>query len=170
MAKFNKDVFLKELSDKVQAAINNDLITKEDIDNDNTERLHSFIQYQLLEYVENRKCVIDILKNFNYDEKMPWEKLQKNFGAFESLLDIALVNLWLFLKSENAIDYAYYLKADNTNIKSTIDTENISNSDIFDSIVDSIDKETNDEEYPDVDEEERNVEERKPAVFRRSER
>lgn len=166
MAKFNKDVFLKELSDKVQAAINNDLITKEDIDNDNTERLHSFIQYQLLEYVENRKCVIDILKNFNYDEKMPWEKLQKNFGAFESLLDIALVNLWLFLKSENAIDYAYYLKADNTNIKSTIDTENISNSDIFD----SIDKETNDEEYPDVDEEERNVEERKPAVFRRSER
>ena len=108
MAKFNKDTFLNEITSKVQSAIDKNLITKEDIQNEDIERLHGFIQYELLEYIEDRKFAIDVLKDFNYDEKMPWEKLQEQFGTFKSLMDIALVNLWKFLDAEGAVSYAYY--------------------------------------------------------------
>lgn len=108
MAKFNKDTFLNEITGKVQSAIDKNLITKEDIQNEDIERLHGFIQYELLEYIEDRKFAIDVLKDFNYDEKMPWEKLQEQFGTFKSLMDIALVNLWKFLDAEGAVSYAYY--------------------------------------------------------------
>lgn len=108
MAKFNKDTFLNEITGKVQSAIDKNLITKEDIQNEDIDRLHGFIQYELLEYIEDRKFAIDVLKDFNYDEKLPWEKLQEQFGTFKSLMDIALVNLWKFLDAEGAVSYAYY--------------------------------------------------------------
>ena len=108
MAKFNKDTFLNEITGKVQSAIDKNLITKEDIQNEDIERLHGFIQYELLEYIEGRKVAIDVLKDFNYDEKMPWEKLQEQFGTFKSLMDIALVNLWKFLDAEGATKFEYY--------------------------------------------------------------
>ena len=53
-----------------------------------------------------------MLKDFNYDERVPWNKLQEKYGTFKSLLDIALVNLWMFIESEHAADYSYY-KTDN---------------------------------------------------------
>lgn len=112
MAKFNKDTFLNEITGKVQSAIDKNLITKEDIQNEDIERLHGFIQYELLEYIEDRKFAIDVLKDFNYDEKLPWEKLQEQFGTFKSLMDIALVNLWKFLDAEGAVSYAYYKHSD----------------------------------------------------------
>lgn len=108
MAKFNKDTFINEITGKVQTAISNNLITQEDIDANDIERLHGFIQYELLEYIEDRKYAIDVLKDFNYDEKISWDKLQEQFGEFKSLLDLALVNLWQFLKAEGATEYAYY--------------------------------------------------------------
>ena len=72
MAKFNKDTFLNEITSKVQSAIDKNLITKEDIQNEDIERLHGFIQYELLEYIEDRKFAIDVLNellNCNYDKK-----------------------------------------------------------------------------------------------------
>ena len=108
MAKFNKDTFLNEITNKVQSAIDKNLITKEDIQNKDIDRLHGFIQYELLEYIEDRKFAIDVLKDFNYDEKAPWEDIQKHFGTFKSLMDIALVNLWKFLDSEGATQFEYY--------------------------------------------------------------
>ena len=108
MAKFNKDTFLNEITGKVQSAIDKNLITKEDIQNKDLDRLHGFIQYELLEYIEDRKFAIDVLKDFNYDEKAPWEDIQEHFGTFQSLMDIALVNLWKFLDSEGATQFEYY--------------------------------------------------------------
>lgn len=110
MGKFNKDIFLNDITGKVQTAIKNSLITKEDIESNDIERLHGFIQYELLEYITDRKCAIDVLKDFNYDEKVSWDKLEKQFGEFKSLLDIALVNLWQFLVAEGATEFGYYDK------------------------------------------------------------
>jgi len=108
MAKFNKDTFLNEITSKVQSAIDKNLITKDDISNRDIDRLHGFIQYELLEYIEDRKFAIDVLKDFNYDEKNSWQELQETFGTFKSLMDIALVNLWKFLDAEGACSYEYY--------------------------------------------------------------
>lgn len=108
MAKFNKDNFLNDITTKVQNAIDKNLITRKDIANNDVERLHGFIQYELLEYIEDRKFANDVLKDFNYDERVPWDKLQEKYGTFKSLLDIALVNLWMFIESEHAADYSYY--------------------------------------------------------------
>ena len=108
MAKFNKDTFLNDITSNVQSAIDKNLITKEDINNNDLERLHGFIQYELLEYIEDRKFALDVLKDFNYDERAPWDEIQKKYGKFKSLLDIALVNLWSFLYSENCCQYSYY--------------------------------------------------------------
>jgi hypothetical protein len=108
MAKFNKDTFLNDITSKVQSAIDKNLITKEDIQNNDVERLHGFIQYELLEYIEDRKFAIDVLKDFNYDEKTDWGKLQEQFGTFKSLMDIALVNLWRFLDAEKCTRFEYY--------------------------------------------------------------
>ena len=106
--KFNKDTFLNDITDKVQSAIDKNLITQEDVDNNDLDRLHGFIQYELLEYIEDRKFAIDVLKDFNYDEKTPWETLQDEYGTFRSLMDIALVNLWKFLQAEGCTKYEYY--------------------------------------------------------------
>lgn len=110
MGKFNKDTFLNDITGKVQLAIKNNLISKDDINTNDIERLHGFIQYELLEYVTDRKYAIDVLKDFNYDEKVSWNKLEDQFGEFKSLLDIALINLWLFLKAEGATEFDYYDK------------------------------------------------------------
>lgn len=106
--KFNKDTFLNDITDKVQSAIDKNLITQEDVDNGDLDRLHGFIQYELLQYIEDRKFAIDVLKDFNYDEKTPWENLQNEYGVFRSLMDIALVNLWKFLQAEGCTKYEYY--------------------------------------------------------------
>lgn len=108
MAKFNKDTFLNDITSKVQSAIDKNLITREDMRENELQRLHGFIQYELLQYIEDRKFAIDVLKDFNYDEKVPWENLQEEYGVFKSLLDIALVNLWKFLNSEGATKFEYY--------------------------------------------------------------
>ena len=108
MAKFNKDTFLNEITGKVQSAIDKGLITKDDISARDMNRLHGFIQYELLEYIEDRKFALDVLKDFNYDEKISWQELQDTFGTFKSLMDIALVNLWKFLDAEGACSYEYY--------------------------------------------------------------
>ena len=108
MAKFNKDEFLNEIITKVKDAIKNNLITDKDIQSNDTERLEGFIQYILADYIEDRKFAIDILKDFNYDERFQWEKLQSTFGKFNSLIDIALVNLWKFLESQGVMSYSYY--------------------------------------------------------------
>lgn len=108
MAKFNKDTFLNDITTKVQSAIDKNLITHEDVEKNQLDRLHGFIQYELLQYIEDRKFAIDVLKDFNYDEKAPWENLQAEYGTFKSLLDIALVNLWKFLTAEGATKFAYY--------------------------------------------------------------
>lgn len=108
MAKFNKDTFLNSVVNRVQNALNKGLLSKEDIETNNLERLHGFIQYELLEYISDRKYAIDVLKDFNYDEKTPWADLQQEYGTFKSLMDIALINLWKFLKSEKVTEYSYY--------------------------------------------------------------
>lgn len=108
MAKFNKDEFLNEVVTKVKDAIKNNLITKEDIQSNDIERLEGFIQYILADYIDDRKMANDILKDFNYDERFQWDKLQSQFGVFKSLTDIALVNLWKFLESQGVISYSYY--------------------------------------------------------------
>lgn len=118
--KFNKDTFLNDITDKVQSAIDKNLITKEDVDTNNIERLHGFIQYALAELIEDRKFALDVLKDFNYDEKTPWENLQEEYGVFGSLMDIALVNLWKFLQSEGCTKYEYY-KYDNRQKGSMLD-------------------------------------------------
>ena len=107
--KFNKDTFLNEIVDKVQSAIDKNLITKEDVENNDTDRLHGFVQYELLNYIEDRKFAIDVLKDFNFDERKDWRDLQEQYGEFRSLMDIALVNLWKYLESENATEYSYYV-------------------------------------------------------------
>jgi len=106
--KFNKDVFLNEIVEKVQSAIDKNLITQEDVQNNDIERLHGFVQYELLNYIEDRKFAIDVLKDFNFDERKDWRDLQEEYGEFRSLMDIALVNLWKYLETEGATKYSYY--------------------------------------------------------------
>ncbi len=118
--KFNKDTFLNDITDKVQSAIDKNLITTEDVDSNNLERLHGFIKYALAELIEDRKFALDVLKDFNYDEKTPWDSLQDKYGIFKSLMDIALVNLWKFLQSEGCTEYKYY-KYDNRQSGSMLD-------------------------------------------------
>ena len=100
--KFNKDVFLNEIVEKVQSAIDKNLITQEDVEKNDIERLHGFVQYELLNYIEDRKFAIDVLKDFNFDERKDWRDLQEEYGEFRSLMDIALVNLWKYLDTEGA--------------------------------------------------------------------
>ena len=111
MAKFNKDRFINIITGNVQDAINKGLLTEDDIDREDQERLESLVKYELTKYIEDRKFSIDVLRDFNYDEKIGWDALQDQYGKFYSLMDIALVNLWKFLESEGAIDYGYYHKA-----------------------------------------------------------
>ena len=110
MAKFDKDVFLSEMTDKVKEAIESGLISQNDISNDDVDRLTGFLQYALSDYIEDRKAAIDILRDFNYDERYSWEALENQVGGkFKSLFDIALANLWKFLEASGLMTYAYYI-------------------------------------------------------------
>lgn len=111
MAKFNKDRFLNQITDKVQSAIDKKVISEEDIESNDVARLHGFIQYELTELIEDRKFALDVLNDFNYDEKSSWESLEETFGKFKTLMDIALVNLWKFLESRGITEYSYYNKS-----------------------------------------------------------
>src|SRR5574344_1354168 len=91
MAKFNKDTFINEITSKVQAAIDKQVINREDVDSNDLDRLHGFIQFELIEYIEDRKFAIDVLKDFNYDEKTPWDKLQEEFGTFMRIFHYRLI-------------------------------------------------------------------------------
>ena len=120
MAKFNKDEFINVITNKVKDAITNNLITDEDVKNNDIERLEGFIQYSLVDYIEDRKFAIDILKDFNYDERFQWEKLESQFGKFTSLTDVALVNLWKFIESQGLLNYEYYSIVEKPNKTSII--------------------------------------------------
>lgn len=111
MAKFDKDIFLSDMTDKVKDAIESGLISQKDIDDNDVERLIGFLQYALSDYIEDRKKAIDILRDFNYDERYSWESLEEQIGGkFKSLFDIALANLWKFLEASGLLTYAYYVE------------------------------------------------------------
>lgn len=119
MAKFNKDRFINDMTDKVQSAIDRHLLTETDVTNNDLKRLHGFIQYELTELIADRKFALDVLNDFNYDEKTSWEALQEKFGKFKTVMDIALVNLWKFLENEGATEYSHYHRA-NTDADDTL--------------------------------------------------
>lgn len=110
--KFNKDSFSSNVASHVQNAIDKNIITREDRDSNNIERLHGFIQYELLEYCKDRAFSIDVLRAIEFDQTRNWSDLQKEFGEFKSLLDVALVNLFLYLKSLDLTEFSSY-KFDN---------------------------------------------------------
>lgn len=118
MAKFDKDEFIRDLNDKVREAIENEVLSAEDIKNNDVERLKNFVQYIISDYIGNRKAAIDVLKDFNYDERFNWDKLESTYGKFKSLIDIALVNLWKFLESQGMLTYSYFMNGEtNTDVK-----------------------------------------------------
>ena len=124
MAKFDKDMFLSETSDKVKDAIESGLISQSDIDNNDVERLIGFLQYTLSEFIEDRKMAIDILRDFNYDERYAWSALEEQIGGeIKSLFDVALANLWKFLEASGLLNYAYYISgAEPESSKPTVPT------------------------------------------------
>lgn len=162
MAKFDKDVFLADMTDKVKDAIESGLISQEDINNDDTDRLIGFIQYTLSEYIEDRKNAIDILRDFNYDERYAWSALEKQIGGeIKSLFDVALANLWKFLESSGLLSYAYYTEG--TTPESSKATPIISNysDDEFEEdneLMGEIDDEEFEDDFENDFEEESNVE------------
>lgn len=111
MAKFDKDVFLSEMTDKVKEAIESGLISQEDINNNDVDRLTGFLQYSLSDYLVDRKNAIDVLRDFNYDERYSWESLESQIGGkIKSLFDVALANLWKFLEASGLLTFAYYVE------------------------------------------------------------
>lgn len=111
MAKFDKDVFLAEMTDKVKEAIESGLISQEDINNNDVDRLTGFLQYSLSDYLVDRKNAIDVLRDFNYDERYSWESLEEQIGGkIKSLFDVALANLWKFLEASGLLTFAYYVE------------------------------------------------------------
>lgn len=166
MAKFNKDEFKSKIQTSVENAILKGLITREDIENRDQERLDGFIRFQLADSVEDRKWCVDILKDFNYDEKASWEKLESRYGKFKSLTDVALVNLWKFLENEKVTSFDTYATTidrvmnqpegddnllDNIKVDEPIDDE--PKSPVFKSKMRDIDDEDLDEFEPKEDEE-----------------
>ena len=109
MAKFDKDTFKNDISQRVVEAMKSGLLSKEDVQSNDIERLTSFIKYVLMEYIEDRRDAINILTDFNYDDRYSWDKLEDEYGTFKSLMDIALVNLMKFIENQNMNDYSYYL-------------------------------------------------------------
>ena len=155
MAKFNKDTFINDITSRVQNAINKGVITKEDIASGDAERLEGFIKYELTESIEDRKFAIDVLKDFNYDEKTPWTRLQEEFGTFSSVMDLALVNLWKFLEAEGATQYEHYdtnVDFENTSKLTSFDKDNEYESDYNDE--DDMDNEDFEGGYDDEDDDE----------------
>jgi hypothetical protein len=148
MAKFDKDEFIRDLNDKVREAIESEVLSSEDIKNNDVERLKNFIQYIISEYINNRKAAIDVIKDFNYDERFNWDKLESTYGKFKSLIDIALVNLWKFLESQGMLTYSYFMNGETA--EAAKPGEQVSyTDDEFDD--DEIDDEFDDDINPDYD-------------------
>lgn len=118
--KFNKDTFSSNVANHVQNAIDKNIITKEDRSSNNIDRLHGFIQYELLEYCKDRSFAIDVLRAVEFDQTRSWSDLQNEFGEFKSLLDIALVDLFLYLKSLGLTEFSAY-KFDNQKDSALLD-------------------------------------------------
>ncbi len=121
MAKFDKDRFKHEIALKVRDAIKTGLLSEDDVKNNDIERLNNFIKYSLTEWVEDRKDAINVLTDFNYDDRYQWSKLEEEYGTFKSLIDIALINLIKFIENQNMNDYSYYVN--NANNEETYDAE-----------------------------------------------
>ena len=121
MAKFDKDRFKHEIALKVRDAIKTGLLSGDDVKNNDIERLNNFIKYSLTEWVEDRKDAINVLTDFNYDDRYQWSKLEEEYGTFKSLIDIALINLIKFIENQNMNDYSYYVN--NANNEETYDAE-----------------------------------------------
>lgn len=155
MAKFDKDVFLSDITDKVKEAIEAGLISQEDINNDDTDRLIGFIQYALSDYIEDRKAAIDILRDFNYDERYAWSALEKQIGGeIKSLFDVALANLWKFLESSGLLNYAYYtegISPESAKASPVVDYEENEFEDENDLMGEINDDEFEDEDYTEED-------------------
>lgn len=157
MAKFDKDVFLSEMTDKVKDAIESGLISQNDISNDDIDRLTGFLQYALSDYIEDRKSAIDILRDFNYDERYSWEALENQIGGkIKSLFDIALANLWKFLEASGLLSYAYYTDGITPeSAKPKVATVDYVDDEFEDEV--ELDGEINDEDFDDFDDFEEEV-------------
>ena len=138
MAKFNKDTFITDITTKVKEAIESEVISKKDISSNDTERLKNFIQYCLSDVIEDRTAAISILKDFNYDERLDWTKLEDFVGGkISSLEDLALVNIWMFLHNQGMLNYSYY------------NNQDMENDEV--EIIDNYDEDEFEDEFEDVD-------------------
>lgn len=107
--RFNKDKFKERLRSSVNSAISGGVLNPSE-DFSDTKRLSDFIKFQISSWLkeDNRNMALSILKNFNYDETTGWDKLEAEFGKIKSVSDIALINLWMFLRDEGMMDYSAY--------------------------------------------------------------
>lgn len=107
--RFNKDKFKERLRSSVNSAISGGVLNPSE-DFSDTKRLSDFIKFQISSWLkeDNRNMALSILKNFNYDETAGWDKLEAEFGKIKSVSDIALINLWMFLRDEGMMDYSAY--------------------------------------------------------------
>lgn len=107
--RFNKDKFRERLRSSVNSAISSGVLNPSE-DFSDTKRLSDFIKFQISSWLkeDNRNMALSILKNFNYDETTGWDKLEAEFGKIKSVSDIALINLWMFLRDEGMMNYSAY--------------------------------------------------------------
>lgn len=107
--RFNKDKFKERLRNSVVSAISSGVLNPTGNFSD-MSRLSDFIKFQISSWLkeDNRNMALAILKNFNYDETENWDKLESEFGKIKSVSDIALINLWMFLRDEGMMDYSAY--------------------------------------------------------------
>lgn len=117
MANQNRlEKLLVDLKARVRKAIKKGLISKNDIKLNNEKRLLSFIKFSLVEIVD-RKTALDILRTLDYDANTPWEDLQSKYGTFETIEDIAVVDILRNLAAIGADKFAYYVDVPNEEIK-----------------------------------------------------
>lgn len=107
--RFNKDKFKERLRNSVISAISSGVLNPTGNFSD-MSRLSDFIKFQISSWLkeDNRNMALAVLKNFNYDETENWDKLESEFGKIKSVSDIALINLWMFLRDEGMMDYSAY--------------------------------------------------------------
>lgn len=107
--RFNKDKFKERLRNSVVSAISSGVLNPTGNFSD-MSRLSDFIKFQISSWLkeDNRNMALAVLKNFNYDETENWDKLESEFGKIKSVSDIALINLWMFLRDEGMMDYSAY--------------------------------------------------------------
>lgn len=116
MAVSRLDKLISDLRTRVRKAIKKGLISKTDIKLNNEKRLLNFIKFSLVEMID-RKMSLDILRLLDYDANTPWDDLQKKYGTFESIEDIAIVNVFRHLIGLGLDKYDAYVDAENESIK-----------------------------------------------------